>query len=1021
VSILDVYSVTLGQVFDWAATLGIDAVIVKGGSNSEAYVYVPESYGDIGLHAPTNPKNNTYYEISHIEFCYDYELTAAKTANAEFTRTYEWDITKDYDGTYNLLAGGSVDHDYLVTVDKTGYTDSDFKVTGTITVTNNTPFDGVAYTVTDKVGTIDAEVTCPQPQELDSGEFAECTYTADLLAKANGTNTATISTTHGFVGGDIATADYVFGDPTTEVYATINVTDTNVVGGLGLASGFAEWKYSKEFKCSTDPDDYTDGFYTYDHINTAEITETGQQDTATVTVNCTLDPLVPTKTAEGSYDRTVTWELEKTVDPASHTGFAGMTAGGSTWTVKATKTEVSDNYKVVGSISVYNPAAIPQTFTVEDYLDDGSEAEVTCPSLTVDPKATVNCTYTADATAKATENTVKVTAPGNSPQFDNATFTYKENLIGSDKGNLIDERFDYDEVISGTTTVTFPESFECSKDPTLYESDGVYSYKVENEATLNGNIGLKDSAEVNVTCYAPVVSKTAAGTYDETHTWKIEKSVDPTSQSGYPGDLLDWLWTVKVSESFVDSNFAIKGMIEVFNPAPMPMDVVLTDVLDDVTPVSIDYCETPAAEFVLIDGKLQVPSKTTAICYYTAKPDDASATLNTATATLNDIAFTGTAKVEFVANVINDTAVVDDDMESDFPLKLTAGKGPWSWTEPGTHTCSSDASDYYSNGQYDETLYNTATVTGSDGQYDEASAETYYLCEAGFVDLLKLTDGLVDPYKNWSFALYLGPDGFGGKQVGETSSTLGDEDGVLEFGNPALSPEKTYTICELGIAAGWSSKWWLMPDTGLLPYNPDEDNVPPEDLGNRCVDFGAGTTIPISVGETIHFKVDNSYPGGDPRTPGYWKNWNRCTGGGQAATADANGGWEEGFWLLEDVLDPDIGGGISWADITIDNCLDAVNILDKRTLEGKKVASDPFHNLATHLLAAQLNFGAGACTTPEVLAKALEAEILLDKVNFNGLTYIKPDKKSSDIALANSLATYLDDYNNGMYCGSLMP
>ena len=30
--------------------------------------------------------------------------------------------------------------------------------------------------------------------------------------------------------------------------------------------------------------------------------------------------------------------------------------------------------------------------------------------------------------------------------------------------------------------------------------------------------------------------------------------------------------------------------------------------------------------------------------------------------------------------------------------------------------------------------------------------------------------------------------------------------------------------------------------------------------------------------------------GGEPRTIGYWKNWNRCTGGNQAAVAEANGG-----------------------------------------------------------------------------------------------------------------------------------
>ncbi len=64
--------------FDWSSTLGMDAVIVKGGPNANAYVYVPEVYGDTGLHSPINPENQQPYGISHIEFCYDYEVDVRK-------------------------------------------------------------------------------------------------------------------------------------------------------------------------------------------------------------------------------------------------------------------------------------------------------------------------------------------------------------------------------------------------------------------------------------------------------------------------------------------------------------------------------------------------------------------------------------------------------------------------------------------------------------------------------------------------------------------------------------------------------------------------------------------------------------------------------------------------------------------------------------------------------------------------------------------------------------------------------
>jgi hypothetical protein len=62
-----------GNTFDWSATIGIDAVIVKGGPNANVYVYDPESMGGSGLHAPVNPANGTFYGLSHIDFCYDVE------------------------------------------------------------------------------------------------------------------------------------------------------------------------------------------------------------------------------------------------------------------------------------------------------------------------------------------------------------------------------------------------------------------------------------------------------------------------------------------------------------------------------------------------------------------------------------------------------------------------------------------------------------------------------------------------------------------------------------------------------------------------------------------------------------------------------------------------------------------------------------------------------------------------------------------------------------------------------------
>ena len=54
--------------FDWTSNIGVDAVLVKAGSDKHnLYVYNPESTGDTGL----GPQNGSGNGISHISFCYD--------------------------------------------------------------------------------------------------------------------------------------------------------------------------------------------------------------------------------------------------------------------------------------------------------------------------------------------------------------------------------------------------------------------------------------------------------------------------------------------------------------------------------------------------------------------------------------------------------------------------------------------------------------------------------------------------------------------------------------------------------------------------------------------------------------------------------------------------------------------------------------------------------------------------------------------------------------------------------------
>jgi hypothetical protein len=296
------------------------------------------------------------------------------------------------------------------------------------------------------------------------------------------------------------------------------------------------------------------------------------------------------------------------------------------------------------------------------------------------------------------------------------------------------------------------------------------------------------------------------------------------------------------------------------------------------------------------------------------------------------------------------------------------------------------------------------------------------------IELLKTTNLVVDPTLNWTFVLYEGA--FGDLTEISSVTTLGVADGILFRDAGPLSRYNTYTVCELGVPAGYGTTWMIDPEGDgtfmLIPYtttpgaggvyNPNSMDVPVEDFGNRCYEI-PGSMLPANLyGETplaLKLKVNNTFPGGDARTPGYWKNWNTCTGGGQQYTATANADDQNGdgvitafdrvmsgWALLDDIIEL---YGISWGDFELTTCEDAQKILDNRDLNGVNRASDPAYNLAKHLLAYQLNQGAGAYICYEMTAIEIEAVDLLISIGFNGTgDYLRKVTKPAETTLNNS-------------------
>jgi len=383
-----------GVTFNWYSSLGIDAVIVKGGKlGANVYIFENEMFSGQGFTTPTSQ------DISHINFCFDYEVTVKKTAIPTFTRTFEWYIQKSVTpAVHKLFAGETTTSTYTVGVKKTGYTDSDWAVNGSITILNNTPFEAIIEEVADTIsnyGTITTECAdvISFPYTIAPGDSIVCTYQNALPDAMERFNTVFVYTS-GFVGGDSTKADIVFGEPTTKVNTEINVTDTNGKS-WGPVSGDMSWTYPQEFSCSADPEAYVANNPLISSTpNTATIVETQQTADASVTVKC-YAPVVE-KDALTGYIRTWNWSIDKSADQTEITLSSGQSyAVNYKLLVDAAYTD--SDWSVNGAIAVKNPHPTrSMNVSLSDVVAPDIVATLECGgTLTIPAGETAICTYKA--------------------------------------------------------------------------------------------------------------------------------------------------------------------------------------------------------------------------------------------------------------------------------------------------------------------------------------------------------------------------------------------------------------------------------------------------------------------------------------------------------------------------------------------------------------------------------------------------------------------------------------------------
>ncbi|NLX42084.1 MAG: hypothetical protein GXY79_01240 [Chloroflexi bacterium] len=224
------------------------------------------------------------------------ELTVSKTAETSYTRTHAWDIAKMVstemglttdgipqiwlytDGSGNETATWTVNVSYL------GFEDSDWKVSGTVTIENTGNLDAVITSVDDLLAgmpvAVDLGVTLPYT--LPVGATLTGSYTLEGMVE--GTNVVTVTTERDVYAAE---APVVWGDPTTELYRTVNIADlSDLFGEVSLGSvtapDGATFTYSKAFTWDEFGQEAC-GAHQFD--NTATIVETGQSAEASLLVN----------------------------------------------------------------------------------------------------------------------------------------------------------------------------------------------------------------------------------------------------------------------------------------------------------------------------------------------------------------------------------------------------------------------------------------------------------------------------------------------------------------------------------------------------------------------------------------------------------------------------------------------------------------------------------------------------------------------------------------------------------------
>jgi len=379
-------------------------------------------------------------------------VTATKTAEGKLTKTFPWTIEKTASAeALDLFRGDAAAVSFTVTVARSDSVNVS-SVAGEVCVTNGGEHPTEGLTITDKVqyhtgdgnfqDLADASVTITPEEQVGGGATVCFPYEIPVTPQTNGVyqNVATVEITNLETGADpaVVTAPFTLPDTLTgERNRSVTVED--VTGQSWTFEDSGSETYDATFTC----DDHAGA-----NENVVTIVETDQTAAATVDVSCYA--LAVSKTAETTFDRTFSWQVEKTSDTTSLVLPAGFPWEVAYSVAVDTAGYTDSDWNVSGTFTIENPAPMAATVTgVADVVSPDVAGTVDCPvefPTTIESGATLECAYEAALPdgdgrtnmATATLQNVSVDAEGNVTETGTTDFTGSADVTYGDPTNLFD-------------------------------------------------------------------------------------------------------------------------------------------------------------------------------------------------------------------------------------------------------------------------------------------------------------------------------------------------------------------------------------------------------------------------------------------------------------------------------------------------------------------------------------------------------------------------------------------------------